>query len=159
MTSRESTPPNTKQHGVDNHYQTKHSDLPEPDDTASTETPTSAQPPMEDHIPLIRPPGVVAAGLPAVLATLKHTVGEMGVGRSISTLRKVNQIDGFDCQSCAWPNPDDHRHLAEFCENGAKAVAEEATTRRITSDFFQIHSIDELALQSDHWLGKQGRLT
>ena len=78
--------------------------------------------------------------------------------RGTRALLRVNQKDGFDCQSCAWPNPEE-RHIAEFCENGAKAVADEATTRRITPDLFRLHTVAHLAGQSDHWLGKQGRLT
>src|SRR6185436_6411985 len=62
-------------------------------------------------------------------------------------------------QSCAWPSPDEDRHLAEFCENGAKAVADEATTRRIAPEFFRQWSIPQLAAQSDQWLNQQGRLT
>ena len=61
----------------------------------------------------------------------------MGPNRTARTLLKLNQEDGFDCMSCAWPDPDvGHRHTAEFCENGAKAVAEEATTARATPEFF-----------------------
>src|SRR5690606_11457778 len=59
---------------------------------------------------------------------------------------------------CAWPEPHD-RHTAEFCENGAKAVAEEATERRITADFFARHAVDDLSWRSGYWLGQQGRLT
>ena len=71
---------------------------------------------------------------------------------------RVNQPDGFDCPGCAWPEPHDTTRL-EFCENGAKAVAEEATERRVTADFFASHSIADLAGRSDYWLGQQGRLT
>jgi len=83
---------------------------------------------------------------------------QMGVVRSVRTLLKVNQADGFDCPGCAWPDPD-HRSKAEFCENGAKAVAEEATTRRVGADFFAAHDLADLATRDDHWLGQQGRLT
>jgi molybdopterin-dependent oxidoreductase alpha subunit len=100
-----------------------------------------------------------AAGLPAVEKSLEFTVGEMGALRGIGALLRLNQKDGFDCQSCAWPNPDGHRSFAEFCENGAKAVADEGTTQRIGSEFFRRHSVAELAARSDHWLGRQGRLT
>jgi len=100
-----------------------------------------------------------AAGLPAVLKTMQFGVGEMGTVRGIQELLAVNQKDGFDCQSCAWPNPDDHRKIAEFCENGAKAVADEGTRKRITRDFFARYSIDQLSTQSDYWLNQQGRLT
>jgi molybdopterin-dependent oxidoreductase alpha subunit len=71
---------------------------------------------------------------------------------------KVNQVDGFDCPGCAWPETGKRSHF-EFCENGAKAVAEEATLRRITHEFFAEHSVSGLATQTDHWLGRQGRLT
>lgn len=104
-------------------------------------------------------PKAAAAGIPSVVATLRHAVREMGIIRGTRALLRVNKVDGFDCQSCAWPNPEEHRHVAEFCENGAKAVAAEVTTRRITADFFREHSVEELAEQSDHWLNAQGRLT
>ena len=90
--------------------------------------------------------------------SLQRGVGQMGVRRTWSTLRALNQPDGFDCPGCAWPETD-HAHVAEFCENGVKAVAEEATTERITPAFFADHSIAELRGRSEHWLGKQGRLT
>jgi molybdopterin-dependent oxidoreductase alpha subunit len=99
-----------------------------------------------------------AAGAPGITAALRHAVGEMGVRRSALTLLKVNQKDGFDCPGCAWPETE-KGHIAEFCENGAKAVAEEATLRRVDRGFFEEHSITELASQSDYWLGQQGRLT
>jgi molybdopterin-dependent oxidoreductase alpha subunit len=83
----------------------------------------------------------------------------MGVKRSFKTLLNLNQKDGFDCPSCAWPDPDDDRKTAEFCENGAKAVAAEATRARVTPEFFAQHSIADLLAQSDLWLDKQGRLT
>ncbi|WP_040549610.1 FdhF/YdeP family oxidoreductase [Pedosphaera parvula] len=100
-----------------------------------------------------------AAGIPAILKTMQYGVDEMGVDHTVKTLLKINQKDGFDCQSCAWPSPDGKRHMAEFCENGAKAVASEATTRRVTPEFFQKWSLDQLAGQSDHWLNEQGRIT
>ncbi|MDN3496649.1 FdhF/YdeP family oxidoreductase [Planococcus sp. APC 4015] len=103
-------------------------------------------------------PKKVAVGVPAVLHALQIANDQMGVVRSLQTLRQVNQKDGFDCPGCAWPE-EDKRHIAEFCENGAKAVAEEATLRRIGPEFFAAHSIDELAAHDDWWLGQQGRLT
>jgi molybdopterin-dependent oxidoreductase alpha subunit len=107
----------------------------------------------------VEPPKRVSAGVPGVVAGLAASVAQMGVGRSARTLRRVNQTHGFDCPGCAWPEPDaGHRSLVEFCENGAKAVAEEATLRRVTADFFAQYSITELASRSDHWLGQQGRL-
>jgi molybdopterin-dependent oxidoreductase alpha subunit len=104
-------------------------------------------------------PKTAAAGPSSVIATLRHVAAEAGLVRGTQALLRVNQKEGFDCQSCAWPNPEDHRHVAEFCENGAKAVAAEVTTRRITAEFFRTHSIDALGAQSDHWLNAQGRLT
>ena len=100
-----------------------------------------------------------AGGIPAVVAVAEHTLKEMGPVRSTKTLLQLNQKGGFDCMSCAWADPDGDRHLVEFCENGAKAVAEEATTRRVTPEFFQKWSIAELSHKSDYWLGKQGRIT
>ena len=101
----------------------------------------------------------VAGGLPAVWEATKHTAREMGLARGIGTLLRLNQKDGFDCPGCAWPDPDGHRSHAEFCENGAKAVAEEATVRRVTPEFFREWSVADLSRKSDFWLGKQGRLT
>ncbi|MGK5531132.1 FdhF/YdeP family oxidoreductase [Streptomyces sp. URMC 129] len=99
-----------------------------------------------------------AAGIPAVTHALRMGYDQMGVRRTALTLLKVNQKDGFDCPGCAWPEGD-HRSVAEFCENGAKAVAEEATVRRVTPAFFAAHPVGDLAGRSDYWLGQQGRLT
>jgi len=105
-------------------------------------------------------PKRAAAGLPAVGKSLRYAVDQMGAARSARTLLRVNQEDGFDCPSCAWPDPPaGHRHTAEFCENGAKAVAEEATVRRVGPEFFAAHPVSDLAQRSEHWLGQQGRLT
>ncbi len=120
----------------------------------------AAQPPLEPTGAVeLRSPSAAAAGIKAVGVTTRLAVGEMGAVRGAKLLLEVNQKDGFDCQSCAWPSPDGERHTFEFCENGAKAVADEATTRRITPAFFSGHSVAELAAQSDHWLNAQGRLT
>jgi molybdopterin-dependent oxidoreductase alpha subunit len=99
-----------------------------------------------------------AVGLPGIAHSMQYALEEMGPRRSLQTLLKMNHIDGFDCPSCAWPDPD-RRKAAEFCENGAKAVAWEATRKRVRADFFQGHSIAELQAESDHWLESQGRLT
>ncbi|MDK0518893.1 FdhF/YdeP family oxidoreductase [Streptomyces sp. ML-6] len=99
-----------------------------------------------------------AAGLPAVAHSLRMAQQQMGVRRTAQTLLKVNQKNGFDCPGCAWPEGD-KRHTAEFCENGAKAVAEEATLRRVTPDFFAAHPLADLATRSGYWLGQQGRIT
>lgn len=98
-----------------------------------------------------------AGGLKAVEVALRKTAGEMGLVRGAKALLNVNQAQGFDCPGCAWPDPD-HRAMAEFCENGAKAVAHEGTTRRVGPDFFAKWSISALRAQSDHWLEAQGRL-
>ncbi|MBP2474187.1 molybdopterin-dependent oxidoreductase alpha subunit [Crossiella equi] len=100
-----------------------------------------------------------AAGIPGVLVSLQHGVDQMGVARTGRTLRLLNQREGFDCPGCAWPEAQGHRKAAEFCENGAKAVAEEATLRRVTREFFAAHPVAELAGRTDYWLGQQGRLT
>ena len=99
-----------------------------------------------------------AAGIPGVLASLADGQTQMGPVRTARTLLKLNQPDGFDCPGCAWPDPHDPSAF-EFCENGAKAVAEEATRRRVTPDLFAAHPVSALALRTDHWLGQQGRLT
>jgi molybdopterin-dependent oxidoreductase alpha subunit len=119
----------------------------------------SAQPPIETYGIEVKPAGHAAGGIPAIVQTVKHAWGEMGVGRSLKTLLAVNQQGGFDCPGCAWPEPDRERSHAEFCENGAKAVAEEATTKRVTPEFFREWSVEELSKKSDYWLGQQGRLT
>ncbi len=119
-----------------------------------------AQTPENDFADVeVSAPSRSAAGVKGVLVSLKHAYEEMGVLRSFKTLTVVNQKGGFDCQSCAWPDPDGSRHIAEFCENGAKAVAWEGTTKRATPEFFARHSVVELSAQSDHWLGEQGRIT
>jgi molybdopterin-dependent oxidoreductase alpha subunit len=120
---------------------------------------TSAQPPVEIEGLEIKQASSVAGGIPAIVQTAKHAWREMGARRSLKTLLAVNQKDGFDCPGCAWPEPDGERSHAEFCENGAKAVAEEATRKRITPEFFKEWSVAELSKKSDFWLGKQGRLT
>jgi molybdopterin-dependent oxidoreductase alpha subunit len=120
---------------------------------------SGAQLPLETHRALIRPPSKESAGLMGVFKTLQHTFGQMGPLSAIRALRKINQKDGFNCQSCAWPSPDRGRSFAEFCENGAKAVAHEGTKKRITPEFFSRYSVVELLTKSEYWLGQQGRLT
>jgi molybdopterin-dependent oxidoreductase alpha subunit len=100
-----------------------------------------------------------AAGPTAVAVSMKRAVEQMGVRRTAQTLLKLNQVDGFDCQGCAWPDPSpEHRHTAEFCENGAKAVTDEATLRVVDREFFAAHPIAELRERSDYWLNQQGRI-
>ncbi|MET8430475.1 FdhF/YdeP family oxidoreductase [Nocardia sp. NPDC004860] len=100
-----------------------------------------------------------AAGVPAVLVSLRRGIEQMGPVRTARTLWKLNQRKGFDCPGCAWPETPGHRKHAEFCENGAKAVAEEATTRTVGPEFFAEHPVSELLGRTDYWLGQQGRLT
>jgi molybdopterin-dependent oxidoreductase alpha subunit len=100
-----------------------------------------------------------AAGIPAIVQTMRYGLGEMGLLRSLRTFIDVNKVDGFDCQSCAWPSPDEKRKVAEFCENGAKAIADELTRRKVGPSFFEEHPIADLLAESDHWLNAQGRLT
>ncbi|MBC7919908.1 MAG: molybdopterin-dependent oxidoreductase, partial [Ferruginibacter sp.] len=101
----------------------------------------------------------VAVGIPAILATFRHAWGEAGIVRGSKALLKLNQKDGFDCMSCAWPDEDGHRSLAPFCENGAKAVADETTTKRLEPELFARHSVAELSRRSDYELNALGRLT
>lgn len=100
-----------------------------------------------------------AAGFPAVWSSAKMVFTEAGVIRGLKALNKLNQKDGFDCPSCAWPDPDDERsRLGEYCENGARAVAEEATAKRLTFEFFAQNAVEELAKLSDYEIGKKGRI-
>lgn len=105
-------------------------------------------------------PKEVAGGVPAIAETFRLAVTKMGVVRGTKTLLRLNQTDGFDCPGCAWPDPGPaDRAVVEFCENGAKAVADEATSRRVTPAFFADHSIPDLLGRSDQWLNSRGRLT
>ena len=115
--------------------------------------------PLENEPPDLNPPKNSAAGIPAVISTMKYGIRNMGVINSITKLSKVNDFHGFDCPGCAWPDPDSHRSFAEFCENGAKAVSDEATKSRADSDFWSKWSVSELSQKSDYWLNSQGRLT
>ncbi|MDB6127252.1 MAG: hypothetical protein JWM35_1148 [Verrucomicrobia bacterium] len=119
----------------------------------------SAQTPLETKAPELRHASSAAAGLAAVGKTASFGLKNVGLVRGTKLLLEVNQKDGFDCQSCAWPSPDGDRHTFEFCENGVKALADEATPKRIDREFFAQHSVTELAAQSDYWLNRQGRLT
>jgi len=103
-------------------------------------------------------PKLWAAGIPGVVASLRHLHEQVGAVKAARTMLRLNQPGGFDCPGCAWPDPHDTSRF-EFCENGAKAIAEEATDRRVDVAFFAQHPVAELAEMSDHWLGQQGRLT
>ncbi len=109
----------------------------------------------------IKKPSSKAAGIPAVISSIKHGSREMGFGKAMKTLLKLNQTDGFDCPGCAWPDPEPHKRssIAEYCENGAKAVAEEGTKHQVDSRFFRLNSVSALSTWSDYKLGKSGRIT
>ena len=106
----------------------------------------------------VTPPKTYAAGAPAVAHAMEYALAQAGPKRTVLTLLSLNQADGIDCPGCAWPDPR-HRHTNEYCENGAKHVSDEATTRRVTREFFAEHSVAELDAKSDMWLNHQGRLT
>ena len=114
--------------------------------------------PLEKLPPRLTKPKSVAAGIPGVLASLSHSMDNNLIS-SIFNLSKVNRFHGFDCPGCAWPDPDTHRSRFEFCENGAKAVADERTRLRANPEFWSKWSIDDLSKKSDNWLNKRGRLT
>ncbi len=115
--------------------------------------------PNDEPAAKISKPREVAGGLASVYSSLKFALKEAGVYRGIKELKHINQMKGFDCPGCAWPDPDDRRELTEFCENGAKAIAEEATQKRVDAEFFKKHSVEELSRWSDFEIGKSGRLT
>ncbi|MEV0333661.1 FdhF/YdeP family oxidoreductase [Nocardia sp. NPDC050717] len=117
---------------------------------------TSIDDPHDDLT--VTPPKTWAAGVPGVAHALEYALAQTSPARTALTLLNINQTKGFDCPGCAWPEPK-HRHKNEYCENGAKHIADEATTRRVTADFFAEHSVAELDGKSDYWLNQQGRLT
>lgn len=99
-----------------------------------------------------------AAGLDALASSLKHILHEKAMAPGTRALLRMNKPGGFDCPGCAWPDPKDPS-VFEFCENGVKAIAAEATTKRITRDFFKQYSISQLLEKDGYWLEQQGRLT
>jgi molybdopterin-dependent oxidoreductase alpha subunit len=108
----------------------------------------------------VTPPKDWAAGVPAVTHAITYSLSQTSARRTGLTLLTMNQVDGIDCPGCAWADPSPgHRHINEYCENGAKHINDEATSRRITADFFRQHSVSELGRRSDLWLNQQGRLT
>lgn len=105
------------------------------------------------------PPAEKAAGLKAVVSSAQHILREMDPARGFKALALLNQKNGHDCPGCAWPDPDDERStLAEYCENGAKAIAEEATNKKLDAAFFAQNSVYDLSLLSDFDIGKKGRI-
>tara|TARA_R110000851_G_scaffold165169_2_gene310052 strand:+ start:261569 stop:263830 length:2262 start_codon:yes stop_codon:yes gene_type:complete len=99
-----------------------------------------------------------AGGWDALRAVAVAVKNEMGMSMHARALLKVNQPQGFDCPGCAWPDPK-HTSSFEFCENGAKAVTWEATSKRVTPAFFQQHAVSELWSWPDYALEEKGRLT
>ncbi|WP_036386389.1 FdhF/YdeP family oxidoreductase [Muricauda sp. MAR_2010_75] len=106
----------------------------------------------------LKEPMQTSAGLLGIKEALRHSFKEMGIARSMRSLLEMNQEDGFRCPSCAWPVPEHPSKIAEYCENGAKALADEATTEHIGADFFATHSVEELSQLSDYELNKLGRV-
>lgn len=107
----------------------------------------------------LKTPSAYAGGLPALRYSLMHVNEYMHAGDGLKTLAKLNQKNGFDCPGCAWPDPDNSRTpMAEYCENGVKAIAEEATKNRLTAEYLRTHSIEELGQMTDFELGKKGRI-
>jgi len=127
--------------------------------TDEREASPSAQPPLEAAAPEIKPVSKVAGGITAALTAARFAFSEIGVVQGTRTLLQLNQKDGIDCPGCAWPEPDGERSHFEFCEEGAKHVADEATRKRVTPEFFQKWTVTNLAEQPDVWLNQQGRLT
>src|SRR5436309_1529383 len=119
----------------------------------------SAQSPEEPASVQVKPISKSAGGMTAAITAAKYAFKEMGVVRGTRTLLQLNQKDGIDCPGCAWPEPDAERSHFEFCEEGAKHVADEATYRRVTPEFFAKWSVSELSQRSDLWLNQQGRIT
>src|SRR5436189_3415103 len=100
-----------------------------------------------------------AAGIGAVIYAGKMIFKEAGVLRGLKALWYLNKKNGFICPGCAWPDPDDERsQIAEYCENGAKAAAEETTTKKLAVSFFKENAVKDLAALSDHEIGKKGRI-
>lgn len=118
-----------------------------------------AQPPEEFTGIEIHEPKHSAAGVPAVANSLKHVYGSSGLVRGTAAMLGLNQWEGFDCPSCAWPDPEDHRSAFEFCENGAKAIASETTKRKVGPEFFAEYSVSEIAKLSDYEMDQAGRIT
>ncbi|MEM9856164.1 MAG: FdhF/YdeP family oxidoreductase [Bacteroidota bacterium] len=117
-----------------------------------------AQPPLKYTGLRVAAPKKVAGGLEAVISATQHVVSQVGLVEGTKAMLRINQFNGFDCPGCAWPDPDVERAQVEFCENGAKAVAEEATTKKVDARFFRKHSISKLSTWSDYEIGRSGRL-
>jgi molybdopterin-dependent oxidoreductase alpha subunit len=148
------------------HYSTEphdthvHAHIPAPDvANAKYEHPILAQPPEALTGLRLEAREKIAAGVTAVIKSMQFSWAEGGVGRGTKALLGLNQKDGFDCSSCAWPDPDEHRSVAEFCENGAKATASDADDKAAGPKFFAKHSLAELSRMTDRDQNNAGRLT
>jgi molybdopterin-dependent oxidoreductase alpha subunit len=119
---------------------------------------SSDRPAEDDRLEVGKPPAQ-AAGVKAIANSVSLGLREMGAVKMLRGWAAINQDRGFDCPSCAWADPDGPRHTAEFCENGAKAMADDATKKRIGREFFAKYSVEELGRQSEHWLNAQGRIS
>jgi len=97
-----------------------------------------------------------AGGIASLQSTLKHIIQSQQPQTNIKNLLKANKNKGFDCPGCAWG--DQKEGLLQFCENGAKAIAWESTSKTIDKEFFASYSVNKLKKQSDYWLEYQGRL-
>lgn len=118
----------------------------------------SPEPPLESQSPTRGDPPGAAGGLAAAFGSLRVSLRQLGFTRTVEAWRRVNQVDGFDCPSCAWADSGGEHHTLDFCENGAKAFADAASTQLCQADFFAQQSVAEMAQQSDLWLNAQGRL-
>ena len=137
-----------------------HAHIPAPDVAgAKYQHPVLAQPPEALTGLKLEERAKMAAGVTAVIKSMQFSWGESGVGRGTQVLLRMNQKDGFDCSSCAWPDPDEHRSMAEFCENGAKASASDADSKPAGPEFFATHSLAELSRLTDRDQNNAGRLT
>lgn len=118
----------------------------------------SAENPIKFRKLRLSAPKTTAAGIPAVIQAFKHIWEEMSLSRGLKALAALNQKSGYDCPGCAWPDPDHRSKVAEYCENGAKAIAEEATEKVLYANFFETNSISALAELDDYEIGKKGRI-
>ncbi|MGI4866920.1 MAG: FdhF/YdeP family oxidoreductase [Janthinobacterium lividum] len=134
--------------------------IPAPDNVgAKFQNPVLAQPTEEFTGLKLEKRMKIAAGVQAVIKSMEFNWGEAGLTRGTHGLLKMNQKDGFDCSSCAWPDPDDHRSIAEFCENGAKATASDADDKACGPEVFAKYSLADLSHLSDRDQNNLGRLT
>lgn len=120
----------------------------------------AAQPPYRLGDLKLDAPENWAAGAPAVMHSIQQLVRDASTFRGGRALFSMNQFGGFDCPSCAWPDPDhDRSPIAEYCESGAKALAEEATSKKIGADFFKENAVYDLSKMTDYEISQLGRIS